>query len=324
MDVEDVYAKNKDIKKDHVKTLQEWAKKQPHLPTITELQFVTFLHSCYFNIEMAKTTIENFYTYRAHCPEFFTNLNFNAVSKTLDLIFFSLLPKLTPEGYHVVFSKLSPDSSNYVFSQHVKVLLMSLAAFFERQGPSEGLVIVQDFKEFTFGHLVKAPILEVKKLMMYLQEALPVRLKAIYIINIGGVIDSAMAIVKPFLKKELAQSVSERIFIDRSFKKNFSFSFLTETTKKCLIKFQESAYQKTMEAKWNLSKSFVVPEISEIFKRNADILVSENAIKLFKDESEFFSEHEKLFADESKRLGKVTNVDDLFGVEGSFKKLSID
>ncbi|KAF5296041.1 hypothetical protein FQA39_LY12663 [Lamprigera yunnana] len=291
MDVEDVLAKNKDIKKDHVKTLQEWAKKQPHLPTITELQFVTFLHSCYFNIEMAKTTIENFYTYRAHCPEFFTNLNFNAVSKTLDLIFFSLLPKLTPEGYHVVFSKLSPDSSNYVFSQHVKVLLMSLAAFFERQGPSEGLVIVQDFKEFTFGHLVKAPILEVKKLMMYLQEALPVRLKAIYIINIGGVIDSAMAIVKPFLKKELAQSF---FFFDRNYEKMFD-----KVPRECL----PEDYGGKMEP----------------IK-----VLRENAIKLFKEESEFFSEHEKLIADESKRLGKVTNVDDLFGVEGSFKKLSID
>ncbi|KAF5284626.1 hypothetical protein FQA39_LY16984 [Lamprigera yunnana] len=292
MDVEDVYAKNKDIKKEHVKTLQEWAKKQPHLPTITELQFVTFLHSCYFSIEMTKTTIEKFYTYRTHCPEFFTNLNFDAVSKMLDLTFFSPLPKLTLEGYHIVFSKLlTPDSSNYVYSQHAKLFLMTLTAFLERQGPSKGLVIVQDFKEFTFGHLVKIPILEVKKLLLFLQEALPVRLKGIYLFNVGGVIDGLMAMVKPFLKKELAESF---FFFDDNYDKMFD-----KIPRECL----PEDYGGKMES----------------IK-----VLRENAIKLFKEEFEFFSENEKLIADESKRLGKATNVNDLFGVEGSFKKLSID
>lgn len=39
---------------------------------------------------------------------------------------------------------------------------------------------------------------------------------------------------------------------------------------------------------------------------------------------EFFLEDEKYGVDEKKRFGKATNVDNLFGVEGSFRKLAID
>lgn len=47
-------------------------------------------------------------------------------------------------------------------------------------------------------------------------------------------------------------------------------------------------------------------------------------MKKLEEYGSWFEEQESLKADESKRPGKPTNYDDLFGVDGSFKQLSID
>lgn len=47
-------------------------------------------------------------------------------------------------------------------------------------------------------------------------------------------------------------------------------------------------------------------------------------VKKLEEYGPWFKEQENIKADESKRPGKQINYDDLFGLDGSFKQLSID
>nr|CAD7437628.1 unnamed protein product [Timema bartmani] len=62
----------------------------------------------------------------------------------------------------------------------------------------------------------------------------------------------------------------------------------------------------------------------QIISPDADICVEERSYEKVKQHRDWFIEEEKLRVDESKRLGKAKSAGDVFGLEGSFKKLDID
>lgn len=67
------YTKNPDLKKEQIHAVQEWLKSQPHLPTINELELIYFLHSNFFDLEGAKSTIDCYCESRANYKELFSN-----------------------------------------------------------------------------------------------------------------------------------------------------------------------------------------------------------------------------------------------------------
>ncbi|KAJ3651819.1 hypothetical protein Zmor_017828 [Zophobas morio] len=210
INVKVLYDKNKCLKKEDVDSLLEWANTEQHLPKINELQAILFLHSCYYQQELAKTTIDNFFTFKTLHSDMFTNRNPSSTSmqKIMDHSFVTVFSKKTPEGYSIIFVKFVNSNSNHFnLLDELKYINMVCMLHLYQEGPSDGYLILVDMKEVTFSHILKLRPALVKNFLYYLQDAMPVRLKGIHFFNPIAFMDKILSLIKPFLKKEIIDAL---------------------------------------------------------------------------------------------------------------------
>lgn len=70
LDVELLYGKYPDLKREYVQQINEWIARQPHLPKISDLEIACFLRATNCSVEAAKCRIDNFYTCRTRISVF--------------------------------------------------------------------------------------------------------------------------------------------------------------------------------------------------------------------------------------------------------------
>uniref|UniRef100_A0A336MDN5 CSON013467 protein n=2 Tax=Culicoides sonorensis TaxID=179676 RepID=A0A336MDN5_CULSO len=204
--VEDEYRKNPELKKEDVESLIQWAKSQPHLPPVSEMEAILFLHSNYFDMEKAKKTLENYYTQRTQYTELFKDRDTNSdgLQQAHKTVTVACLPKTTPEGYRVIFTRLYDTDPNALdFAQVLKLYILIMDCIMAEEGTCNGYVLLYDMQGTSFGHMFKMNIFTIKHYLTYVQEAMPIRLKLVEHINLPHFLDKLLALCRPFLKKEL-------------------------------------------------------------------------------------------------------------------------
>lgn len=198
--------KIEDFDPEAIKTLRKWLNEQPHYPPTSEEYLIMFAHSCYYDVEKTKSCIENCYTIASSTPEFFQkrDLDLPDVKHILSVTDNAVFPNATPEGYQIIFHRLSQyEPSKYVFADGVKVLNMTMESARYTSGPAKGYYILFDMTGVRLGHLTRLNLGLLRKFFAYIQEGNPVRLKGIHVINTLPILDKIMYIIKPFMKPEL-------------------------------------------------------------------------------------------------------------------------
>ncbi|KAB0791368.1 hypothetical protein PPYR_03168 [Photinus pyralis] len=293
--LEEEYAKNKELHVEDVQSLKEWVLKQPHFPPVSDLQLAIFLHSCYWSVEQTKVTMEKFLTYRGAWRDFFANRNPNhpKMKDAMEVSLCSFLPSRTVENYKIVFFKfMNTDVDRYVTSNCLKIFDMCVTLEVMQHGTFEGYVIVCDFKNVGVGHILKSPITAMRRILLYLQEALPVRLKGLHYVTMPAISDLLVPLVKPFMKKELANLL------------HFHSSYETLGQHVPLEFLPEDAEGKA-------------PPSTELHAKMQESFV---------ESADFFVEQETFVSNEGLRDRRQSYMDvDLgIGTNGSFKKLELD
>ncbi|XP_067015078.2 alpha-tocopherol transfer protein-like [Anabrus simplex] len=208
--VEEEFEKNPDLKKEDLASLRRWLAEYPHFPAIPERQLILFLHSCYYNIENTKSCIENYYTVRSNTPYFFKDRDVSRpeLQTALKTLVFCEFPGFDPNGYVVGYHRLrDTEPSHYVFNDGVKLLFMGMDAGLHKYGSVPGFVIVFDMKGVRLGHLTRLNLRALHRFFIYVQEANPIRLKAVHVLNTSSLIDKVMFLIKPFIKKEFLELI---------------------------------------------------------------------------------------------------------------------
>ncbi|XP_065201065.1 alpha-tocopherol transfer protein-like [Planococcus citri] len=288
------FEKNPELKKDDIDHIQEWVKKQPHLPEISEQQVIMFLHSCYYRLEATKTTIENFFTIRTYAPEIFSKRDpfEKDVQESLKTMYMTKLPGKTAQGYDVFYSRLKRiEPEFYIMADIIKTYNMHSDIWNAENGTSVGHIIALDLEGISLGHVGRINMNVMKKNLSYLQDAMPVRLKGIHMLNVVPFIDMVMNMLRPFMKPHL----------------------------QALFQFHQANSPEVYE---HIPKSLIPKECGGDGE-SLSVLQAETK-KILEDNVEWFKKEELQRVDESKRQGKPKDTNALFGMSGSFKKLSLD
>ncbi|XP_001946172.1 alpha-tocopherol transfer protein-like [Acyrthosiphon pisum] len=291
---EDVSTREKDL--EHIK---EWLRMQPHLPQFQDdARIMTFLRGCKFSLEKTKRKLDMYFTMRAAVPEFFSNRDptLPEIKEVMRVANVPPLPGLTPNGRRVVMmSGVDLEQMAATVAEGMKVVLMigDIRLKEEHVGVA-GDVYILDASVATpqnfANHFAKFTPSLIKKFLICVQEAYPVKLKEVHVINVSPLVDTIINFVKPFLKEKIRTRIHVHSSLDS----------LNEFVPRDMLPEEYGGK---------------AGPIADINRQWYEKMVT------YKD---WFKEQEKIKADESRRPGKPKTHDDLFGMEGSFKQLSID
>ncbi|CAF4886691.1 unnamed protein product [Pieris macdunnoughi] len=295
IEVAEEYQKNPGLTPDDIGKLREWLTTQPHLPSkyITDLDLILTYHCCENSAEVSKQVLDLHFTLKTLFTAFFSQRVLDQRLRTaLTTALIQPLPTPSVNGYRVIYCRLlDTDSKNFIFSDIVKLFLMVFELWQYEEGTWPGFVIMVDMDQATLAHIAQLDVMSVKQVLYFLQESMLVKLKEVHFLNATSLIDKLMMLIKPFMKKELLDILR-----------------IHQRDSDTLDPFV-------------YSHSLPKEDGGDFKSRN---ILKEEQLRRIEANLEFFEKESKKRVDESVRPGKKTTIEDVFGIQGSFKKLDID
>lgn len=287
---ENVATRDKDLE-----IIKEWLSKQPHLPQYDDdRRLMTFLRGCKFSLEKCKRKLDMYFTMRAAVPEFFSNRDVTRpeLQEILKQVQIPPLPGLTKNGRRVIVMRgVDKEMPTPNVPELMKLILMigDIRLKEELVGVA-GDVYILDASVATPSHFAKFTPALVKKFLICVQEAYPVKLKEVHVVNVSPLVDTIVNFVKPFLKEK----IRNRIFMHSDLKT-----------------LHEYVHREMLPAEYG-GDAGPIQSIHECW------------IKKLEEYGPWFKEQESVKTNEALRPGKPKTQDDLFGLDGSFRQLEID
>ncbi|XP_071526874.1 alpha-tocopherol transfer protein-like isoform X9 [Panulirus ornatus] len=280
-----------------IEHIRDWLKHQPHIKARTDdWTILRFLRGCKFSLERTKEKLDMYYTCKTLCPEWYKNRDpqDKKLRSILELGMFLPLPGYDHKGRSVILTRIGqfdPSTATMDYLMKASSLIFDVWMEEDEQASVTALVSVEDWADLQFSHVVLFTPTFAKKCMTLFQEGYPVRPKGLNYINTPAAFDTVFNIFKSFMKEKMKR----RVHIHGS-----DLESLYKEVPKEVLPVEYGGTNGTIE------------EIKKYWLDRVDA------------RRDWLLDDENYGVDESKRPGKAKTSADLFGIEGSFRKLTVD
>ncbi|XP_077483823.1 alpha-tocopherol transfer protein-like isoform X2 [Amblyomma americanum] len=202
-------------RRDALQKLAELLQEEEDLDARRDSQFLLrFLRVRKYNLEAALRNVCNYYRIRTTSGPVFDNFLPSKVSEATRKLVMAL-PGKDIHGRRIFLFKPGswmPDQSPYADVQRATVLCLEHLAK-DPATQTLGIVMMFDYAGLTPDKILSMNVGLMRRGFEYLQECIPIRLKAMYAVRHGAAFDVFFAITKPFMKAKIIQRV--RLFGER-------------------------------------------------------------------------------------------------------------
>ncbi|XP_069680231.1 retinol-binding protein pinta-like [Periplaneta americana] len=285
---------NEQSMKEAVQILRDWLEFQPHLPQEPDDERLErWIVRCKNSLEKAKKSIDLYFTMKNVTPDMMSNWDTTAkwFKNCISTWYIFPMPDLTENYERVVcYSLQNNDSTLFNPDDFFKFTLMTLdVRMCEEYCLSD--IYILDLGKFTLAHVAKVNIAGLRKYEVCAMGGFKVRVKAAYIINTPPHAEIIISMIKAVFKSKIVSRI--QVFGND------------------LTKFYEQIPRR------------ILPKELGGGAGSSDEYMGRWTQKL-ESYHDWFLEREHLKSDETKRPSGATVTSDLFGFEGSFRKLTLD
>ena len=257
---------------------------------------IKFLRAKKFDVDRAYNAIINYYTVRANNSQHLYSLTPSKSKDVIDTGLTTILPSVDKLGRKILYLRMGkwvPEEMEMM--RLLRLNLMSLEKVIrDEETQVRGVVMIGNAADMGMSHVTKFDLNYIRTMSTLLQEAFPMRLKAMHFVNEPSIFGYIHACIKPFFKQKI---------LDRQF-------------------FHGSNLQ-TLHEHFDLN---ALPEELGGTLANGDVLATAYKKELYEDEEYFkgMLEH-KIFIEtdifKGEKSGDQTTATSL---TGTFKKLNVD
>jgi len=282
-----------------LQALRSWLKKSPHLKEARQddAKLLQFLRGCKFSLERTKEKLDLYNSCRASLPDWFEPWDPSApiFQKIINFRHFLPLPGYDCHGRQVILlrpGKLDPSKTSLEEVAMCTLAFLELVNEGNAQAQVKGTVMLNDLQGAGPQHALMMNPVSAKKMVMLLQEAYPARPKGMHFLNFPPAMQAVYNLMQSFQKEKMRQR-------NKIHPKGDYASLWAEVGKEVLPTEYggEGGPVADIEDKWQTK-------------------VMEN--------KSWLMEQARHKSNETLRPGKPRSHADIFGIEGSFRRLDID
>jgi len=293
------YGETPAILESSLRDLRIWLSKSPHLHSIQQDDkcLEMFLRGCKFSLERTKEKLDTFHSIKGSVPEWFDDWDpFNPIfQEVLNSGVYLPLPGYDKKGRYVVLCLVGKiNTAKVKLNDVLKAvnMVVTTAIDGDKQTMIQGFVTIQDMDGVGLQHVSLFDFSTMKKLITMVETAWPLKPKAEHHLNMPSLMENMHNMIQSMQKQKMRDRTQVH--------KTGDLTKLHEDVGLDILPIEYGGTNGTIE------------DLTKYWKKKVEDN-KDNLMKL-----------SKFKTDEAKRPGKPKLHSDLFGIEGSFRKLDID